>query len=255
MKTSKLPLILIVAIAVLTPLLSTAMFYLWQPAANTHKGEVIDTQNPTILPPPSWQTIGGEVAGGGNDDNGNSGEEGGRNDSGGNGEEWRGKWTLLQTTPAAVCDEQCRRRLCQMRQLRLMLPGNYLRLRRVWLINDNGGGNINPDDETGGSITIGGEIDKTITANSDCGEIDTAAAAAARRRATEVDILQGVARMRGDSEVLPTAAADLRREDYLYIIDPAGRIAMRFSPTLTIYEIRADLSRLLKLSKGWRQAK
>ena len=37
MKTSKLPLILIVAIAVLTPLLSTAMFYLWQPAVNTHK--------------------------------------------------------------------------------------------------------------------------------------------------------------------------------------------------------------------------
>ena len=56
------------------------------------------------------------------------------------------------------------------------------------------------------------------------------------------------------AEILNLAAAG-RPEDYLYLADPAGRMVMRFAPEVTIYEIRSDLKRLLKLSKGWRQVK
>lgn len=282
-KAQNTPLFIIIAIAVLTPLASTLMFYLWQPSAATHKGEVITAQTtPAIFPPPSWQR-----ADNGKRKDGKKGEGENNNDI----DKWRGKWTLLQTTPSAQCDEECRRRLCRMRQLRLMLPGHYLRINRAWLINtppandtdninnnnnahnaDNTNANITPPaDNTNADITTAadnimqtGDDNMTQTdgegigttslrASSDCGEIK--AQTAAIKRAAKVDILNGVMIINGDNNHLPKASDNWQRDDYLYLIDPAGRMAMRFPPTITIYNIRQDLSRLLKLSRGWRQTK
>ena len=217
-RANKTPLILILAIALLTPLASTALFYLWPPSGATHHGEVLNA--PALLPPREWRLHNGEKI---------------------NAEQWRGKWALLHTTTTSHCNEQCRRRLCQMRQLRLMLPGNYFRVRRAWLIS--GDESISPPS---GRWLGGGE---PIKAKSDCGE-----ARASERDSSEVDILQGVEVLRGDIKTLPAPAGNYTREDYIYLADPAGRLAMRFNPQLSVYEIRKDVSRLLKLSKGWKRA-
>lgn len=255
-RAGRMPLVIIIAIAVLTPLASTIMFYLWQPAAATHKGEVIAaTTPPAIFPPPSWQNT--KAKNGEREKSGSNakGKKGGDDWRG----EWRGKWVLLQTTPTAQCNEQCRRRLCQMRQLRLMLPGHYLRINRAWLINKTGGGNATTDDDDN-TKTIGGDNAKgggddigesPVMSTNDCGEIKSQSAAA--KRAQEVDITNGIFILQGDNKTLPPPTGNWQRNDYIYLIDPAGRMAMRFSPTLTIYDIRKDLSRLLKLSRGWRQ--
>ncbi|MGI9337286.1 MAG: hypothetical protein ACR2P4_02095 [Gammaproteobacteria bacterium] len=253
-KARKTPLVIIIAIAVLTPLASTLMFYFWQPAAATHKGEVMTAQTenakdgagknaPALFPPSSWQNANDEGKDGENAESGENAKGGGglADNAGGDWrEQWRGKWILLHTTTSAHCDEQCRRRLCRMRQLRLMLPGHYLRINRAWLINKD------ENAKSGGDIGA-----KPLTATSDCGEIQTEAAAA--QRAAQVDIVQGVFILRGEAKTLPPPSGGLRRDEYLYLIDPAGRLAMRFAPTLNIYNIRSDLSRLLKLSRGWRQ--
>ena len=86
--------------------------------------------SPVAMPTAQWQ----------NHDGGNFSDE-----------ELRGKWVLWQAA-AGACDTHCRRRLCRMRQLRLMLPGNYFRLRRGWLLTD------------------GQEPPKIITERGDCGK-------------------------------------------------------------------------------------
>lgn len=138
---------------------------------------------------------------------------------------WRGRWVLLSAGGGA-CDADCRRRLCRIRQLRLTLPGHYYRLERAWLITDD----LSPP--------------TSLTVSADCGE---AANAELRQRAREVDVLAGVDRLIGTAAALPATA---QQEEFLYLLDPAGIWVMRFSPELTLPQIRKDLSRLLKLSKG-----
>lgn len=205
----KLPLLLILLIGVLTPLLSTALFFFWRPAAQVNIGEVLP---PQPLPAAGWRTVGaaaGEFSP----------------------QEWRGDWVLLMAGGAA-CDDICRRRLCQMRQLRLMLPGNYLRLRRAWLITDEAA----PPQE--------------ILQETGCGELP----AEGGLQAPQEDTLDGVELLHAAAETLPAGAAGgasgAAAESYLYLVDPTGIWAMRFAPDLGIYQIRKDIKRLLRISKG-----
>ncbi|MDM5146845.1 hypothetical protein NQX30_00370 [Candidatus Persebacteraceae bacterium Df01] len=190
------PLVLIILISVLTPVASTLLFYFSPPTAHTENGDLL---SPTSLP--AW---------------GSSVE--------------KGKWALLQAAPGE-CGDDCQRRLCRMRQLRLMLPGHYLRLQRAWLMPDA--------DEPTSQMTT-----------SDCGET---LAAAFSERAAEVSVSDNVLILRGNITDLPVAAPGLQRSDYLYLVDPAGLLFMRFAPTLDIYEIRKDMAKLLKISKGRRR--
>ncbi len=213
---------MILAIALLAPLSATALFYLRPPQTATHNGEIIQAQ--TTLPAPSWRKAAG-----------------GKPET----KQWRGKWALLQISESPSCESECRRRLCQMRQLRLMLPGNYFRLHRAWLIKEeNGDGNDNTGDKNKNPPP------KSIIAENNCGD-----PRAAKLQTRKVNILQGVEILRGKTTNLPPPKKGLRRKDYIYLTDPAGRLAMRFPPELTPYQIRSDLKRLLKLSKGWRQAR
>lgn len=194
--TRRLPLLLILCIGVLTPLASTLLFYFAPPSEHTARGEIL----PPLQTPASWELQ-------------------------------NGKWTLLFVSENG-CGEECKKRLCQMRQLRLMLPGHYLRLQRAWLRPENA-------DET-----------PPITASADCGE---SRAAAFAETAEEVNITEGVLMIRGNAENLPPPAEGKTRADYLYLTDPAGIYAMRFPPQLDAYAVRKDLAKLLKLSKGRRK--
>ena len=91
----RFPLVLIMLIGILTPVAATLLFYLSPPSNNTARGEI-------LLPQPlpaDWNLN-------------------------------TGKWTLLYAS-IGKCLPPCQKRLCQMRQLRLMLPGSYLRLQSV----------------------------------------------------------------------------------------------------------------------------
>ena len=188
----RLSLILIIAIGILTPLVSTLLFYFSPPAKHTAIGEIL----PLAKTPAAWKL------------NNN-------------------KWTLLYANNAP-CGEQCQKRLCQMRQLRLMLPGYYLKIQRAWLQNQ--------------PAPL-----PSITTSNDCGE---ARAANLAKTAKKVNITDGIIQIIGDIHALPSPATNFTRADYLYLIDPKGNIAMRFNPKLGAYEIRKDLAKLLKIDKG-----
>ena len=189
----KLPLILIVLCGVLTPVFATLLFYVAPPQAVVARGEIL---LPPRHAPAQWELDGG-------------------------------KWTLLFAGEA--CGGACKKRLCQMRQLRLMLPGAYQRLQRAWLRPS-----FAPETPD-------------MTASADCGE---ARAAAFAKSAKQINITEGVLHIRGDLALLPPPAEKLSSEDYLYLIDPAGIFVLRFAPDLDIYAVRKDLARLLKISKG-----
>ena len=189
------PLVFILLIGIITPLASTMLYYFSPPTKHTATGDILQ---PLPLPE-TWNV--------------------------------RGKWTLLYASDDA-CGESCRRRLCQTRQLRLMLPGHYFRLQRVWL---------RPPGKT---------PPQTVQVSADCGEKrakDLASNARQVNAVAEVRIIYGALNM------LPPAADGLHKTDYLYLADPDGNLAMRFPPALDAYQIRKDLSRLLKLSKGRKQ--
>ena len=192
-----IPLLIILAIGILTPIAATALFYFAPPSSYTMRGEVLSPQKT----PPEWNLQ-------------------------------DGKWTLLTADENGKCGAQCMRRLCQMRQLRLMLPGHYFRLQRAWLRNEN----ANPPPQ--------------MFASADCGEKRAAAFA---ENAEKIDITEGIITIRGDSSALPKPANGNARSDYLYLIDPAGIYALRFPPALDAYAIRKDLAKLLKISKGRRK--
>ena len=198
----KWPLLLIILIGVLTPLLSTTLFFAWRPAKQTNVGDIL---SPTAVQA-DWRDA---------------------NNKAWAPAEWRGEWVLLMAS-AGVCDDACQRRLCRMYQLRLMLPGHYLRLRRVWVVTDEVVPVVSPQ-------------------KAGCGEV---ADPILRERARLVDTLKGVELLFGETNALPAAASSYAAPDYLYLLDPAGVWTMRFSPDLNLYQIRKDIARLLKLSKG-----
>lgn len=202
-----LPLIFILLVGAMTPLAATLLFYFAPPSSNVARGEVL----PPLSAPAEWN-LGG------------------------------GKWTLLAADEGGNCGAQCRRRLCQMRQLRLMLPGHYFRLRRAWLRADEAKETKETD--------AADENAEPLFASADCGE---ARAAAFAKDAAQIDIAEGVFVVRGNANALPPAADENARADYLYLIDPDGKYAMRFPPSLDSYAVRKDIARLLKISKGRRR--
>ncbi|MCH9705072.1 MAG: hypothetical protein K0U15_02955 [Proteobacteria bacterium] len=200
----RFPLIAILLIGILTPVFSTALFFFWRPSEQVNIGELL--LPPQALAATHWQNSDG---------------------SGFSPQQWNGYWVLLSAGGGA-CDEQCRLRLCKMRQLRLMLPGNYLRLRRAWLVTDDTSPPLELLQKTG------------------CGEVENTAL-----QLRDKDTLDGVEIIYTQAD-LPSFPAGESEQPYLYLLDPAGVWVMRFSPELGTYQIQKDLKRLLKISKGRR---
>ena len=200
---NRLPLVIIILIGIAAPSAATLLYFFWRPSDISLHGELTNLP----LPPPVFLQVDGESF---------------------PPSAWREKWWLVQIA-AAECDSECRRRLCVMRQLRLMIPGKYLRVGRIWLIEKDG---KNPPSE--------------IFSPSDCGIAQTESQ---RKIAREVEILDGVILLRlGESarRWLPIPSAGKVAGDYLYIADSSGRIVFRYEKSADIYKIRRDFKRLLK---------
>lgn len=121
----------------------------------------------------------------------------------------KGKWIMLQVN-GSECDERCKTRLYEMRQLRLTQGKNMDRIERVWLITD---------DKPVETILLR-EYDGMHFLRADAAAVKT---------------------------WLPADAA-ATVADHIYLIDPLGNLMMRFPKDADPNRIKKDLSRLLMAS-------
>jgi hypothetical protein len=123
---------------------------------------------------------------------------------------FKGKWIMLQVG-ASDCSEGCRKRLHDMRQLRLAQGKDMERIERVWLITD---------DKPLETLLMR-EYDGTHMLR------------------VQPDTLR---------KWLP-AESDTAVEDHIFMIDPLGNLMMRFPKDADATKIKKDLAKLLKASR------
>ena len=187
-------LVVIVAVALATPILATLLFLYSPPTGTTNRGELLE---PTPLAAELWP----------NDD----------------------RWQLA-VVAGASCDERCRQNLCAIAQARQVNLGEIERIGRLWLVAD------------------AGTLPKAIEYGPGCGRD----LAAARRELAPIDVLADVTARRASAPqlaTLPPPATGLAHADYIYLIDPAGLVMMRFARDAPVADIAKDLKRLLRLSR------
>ena len=122
---------------------------------------------------------------------------------------WRGKWIMLQID-GGECGDYCKKKLWEMRQLRLVQGKEMHRVERVWLLTD----------------------DKT-----------PAASLQSEYEGTQVMRVDAATLRRW----LPTEEATVE-EDHIYVIDPLGNLMMRFPKNADPNRMKRDIGRLLKAS-------
>ena len=136
-------------------------------------------------------------------------------------------WSLLMLGEPA-CGPACVRRLCILRQTRLVHLPQRFRIKRIWLLTESG-----PGPET------------LIHTSRNCGR-----GSLAQDRLIEVRTGVSAIPMRDvDWNTLPVPAAGQKRADYIYVVDPQGRIMMRYPDDVGIRDLASDLGRLLKFSR------
>jgi hypothetical protein len=123
---------------------------------------------------------------------------------------FKGKWIMLQVA-GGDCDDACRKRLHDMRQLRLTQGKDMDRIERVWLVTD----------------------DKPLETML-MREYDGTHMLRARPEAVQ----QWLPAEQGGSA-----------QDHIYMIDPLGNLMMRFPRDADPNRIKKDLTKLLKASR------
>lgn len=120
----------------------------------------------------------------------------------------RGHWSFVMVASGA-CDQPCRDKLWQMRQLRLTQGKDSDRVVRTWIVDD--------------SVTPG---------------------AALLREYEGTVVLMG-----GGQALLPRLPAAGSARDHLYLVDPLGNLMMRFPKDADPNLIKKDLTKLLSVSR------
>jgi hypothetical protein len=123
---------------------------------------------------------------------------------------YKGKWIMLQVDDAA-CRDACKKKLYDMRQLRLAQGKEMSRVERVWLITD---------DKPLETILMR-EYDGT------------------RMLRAKPDVVTAWLPVEPGTTVA----------DHLYVIDPLGNLMMRFPKDADPNKIKKDLSKLLRASR------
>lgn len=124
--------------------------------------------------------------------------------------DYKGKWVMLQVSDAD-CQESCRKRLHDMRQLRLAQGKDMDRIERVWLITD-----------------------------------DRPLETMLMREYDGMHML----RVRPDAlKAWLPAETGTASADHIYMIDPLGNLMMRFPKDADPNKMKKDISKLLKASR------
>ena len=113
----------------------------------------------------------------------------------------------------AACDDYCMRKLYLMRQIRLTQGKDADRIERLWLVHD------------------GKRPVPQILAEYD---------------GTRAFVLS-------QRESLNLFPSDGSRRDYIYLIDPIGNLMMRFPRDMDPSRMKKDITKLLRVSSGWRR--
>lgn len=170
------------------PLIFSYITYYWiKPTGRTNYGDILDPRN-FPLPKLSGHLLGGEAK---------------------ELDAYKGKWIMLQVDSGA-CNELCKKKLYDMRQLRLAQGKEMDRIERVWLITD----------DTPVETLLLREYDGTRMIR-----VDAAA-------------LQ---------KWLPTEAGT-QPNDHIYMLDPLSNLMMRFPKAADPNKIKKDLAKLLRAS-------
>ena len=122
---------------------------------------------------------------------------------------YKGKWIMLQAAPGD-CQEQCKKQLVAMRQLRLMTGKDRERVERVWLVTDN--------------TPLDIQLMKVIEG--------------AHMLRVPAPAVNGWLPVEPGGNVL----------DHMYLIDPLGNLMMRFPKDADPAKVKKDIGKLLKAS-------
>ena len=179
----RLSLLLIAAVAAAPLIAAYTMFHFWRPTAFTNYGQ--------LLPPTRIADVSIRQADG----------------SDFTLDALKGKWVLL-IVDSGTCDAFCRRKLYQMRQVRLTQGKDMDRIERTWLV----------DDEARPSGDLVAEY-----------------------QGTRIVAARG-------SLLLSRLPADISVRDHIYIVDPLGNVMMRYPRDADPSRIKKDVTRLLKVS-------
>lgn len=183
-RRTRINLLLMAAVAIMPMLAAYVVYYVWRPTTFTNYGELI---SPTpIADAVLRQPDGKELKLGA----------------------FKGKWVFLMVDSGA-CDEFCKRKLYDMRQVRLTQGKDMDRIERAWLIDDN--------QEPSSAVTSEYEGTHLLTA-------------------------QG-------SSLLSRLPAERSVRDHIYIVDPLGNLMMRYPRDADPSKIKQDVVKLLKVSR------
>ena len=183
-RNSRINLWLIGALCVAPVVASYVAFYFMPPASYTNYGELLETRP---LPQTQLQLTDGTAF---------------------QLDRLKGKWLLLMVDSGS-CDEFCRRKLFNLRQLRLTQGKDMERIERVWLISD---------------------------------DMTPSAAMMSDYQGTWLVRAAG-------SELLKQLPAQGALADHIYIVDPLGNLVLRYPRDADPTRIIKDLTRLLKTSR------
>lgn len=177
-----------------SPLAAAFLIYYgvnWRPAGHTSHGDLIDPARPlpaVPLPTPAGGSTGAEFL--------------------------RDKWSLVYVGDGA-CDDNCRRALTDMRQVRLALNKDMGRVQRVFLYSNNCCDARYFNDEQSGVV------------------------------AAKLDGERGAAMLAIFPQYNDIPALQAGR---VYLVDPLGNLMMSYAPNAPAKGILSDLKKLLKLS-------
>lgn len=177
-------LFLILAVCASPVIASYLTYYVIKPETRTNYGDLID---PRAHPVPA--TLGGGAV---------------------SLAEFKGKWVMLQIGNAE-CDDNCRKRLHDMRQLRLAQGKDMDRIERVWLVTDD------KPLET----MLMREYDGTHMLRA------------------KPEVVRAW---------LP-ADSGTTQADHIYMVDPLGNLMMRFPKDADPNKVKKDIAKLLKASR------
>lgn len=185
---SSWPLWSILAICVLPIIAGTAFYFLWTPTHFVNHGELL---KPVPLAEVALnQADGGTFTFSALNPN----------------------WSFVSIDDG-ICDENCRKKLYLMRQIRLTQGKDAERIERVWLIRDG---------------------------------VQASAHDLAGFEGTRVVVL-------ATGQPLGRFAPNGNVTDYIFLVDPFGNLMMRFSLDTDPSMIKKDIAKLLRISSGWRQ--
>lgn len=183
-RRSRRTLLLVAAVCIAPFVGSFALYFFWPPSGRVNYGDLIEG---VAVPPAKLKLSDGKPF---------------------ELDQLRGRW-LFVTVDSGNCDEYCRKKLWQMRQVRLT-QGKYLeRIERVWLLNDE--------------QPVVPEVMK---------EYEGTWVAAAR-----------------GSEVLKSLTYKEAQRDHIYLVDPLGNIVLRYPKDANPSRMKKDLERLLRVSR------